>query len=95
VTAAASPARPITCHPRSNRYTPALLKIKRLTSKLTECAWILYGTGCCMFLGIPPLWSSGQEFLATDPEVRVPFPALPDFLSSVSGTESTQPREYN
>jgi hypothetical protein len=26
---------------------------------------------------------------------RVPFPALPDFLSSGSGTGSTQPREYN
>jgi hypothetical protein len=38
-------------------------------------------------------WS---EFLATDPEVRVPFPALQDFLrSSESGTGSTQPREYN
>jgi hypothetical protein len=38
-------------------------------------------------------WS---EFLTTDPEVRVRFPALPDFLSSSgSGTGSTQPREYN
>jgi hypothetical protein len=38
-------------------------------------------------------WS---EFLATDPEVRVLLPALPDFQrSSGSGTESTQPREYN
>jgi hypothetical protein len=36
------------------------------------------------------------EFLATDPEVRVRFRALPDFLrSSGSGTGSTQPREYN
>jgi hypothetical protein len=36
------------------------------------------------------------EFLATDPEVRVRFPALPDFLrSSGSETGSTQPREYN
>jgi hypothetical protein len=36
------------------------------------------------------------EFLATYPEVRVRFPALPDFLrSSWSGTGSTQPREYN
>jgi hypothetical protein len=35
------------------------------------------------------------EFLATDPEFRVRFPALPDFLrSSGSGTESTEPREY-
>jgi hypothetical protein len=36
------------------------------------------------------------QFLAADPEVRVLFPALPDFLrSSGSGTGSTQPREYN
>jgi hypothetical protein len=35
-------------------------------------------------------------FLATDPEARVRFPTLPDFLrSSGSGTGSTQPREYN
>jgi hypothetical protein len=41
----------------------------------------------------PPMWS---EFLATDPEVLVWFPELPDFLrSSGSVTESTQPREYN
>jgi hypothetical protein len=32
----------------------------------------------------------------SDPEVRVRFPALPDFLrSSGSGTGSTQPRGYN
>jgi hypothetical protein len=44
----------------------------------------------------PPLWSSGPEFLVTDPEVRVRFPALPDFLtSSGSGTGLIQPREYN
>jgi hypothetical protein len=37
-----------------------------------------------------------SEFLATDPEARVRFPALPDFQrSSGSGTGSTQPREYN
>jgi hypothetical protein len=42
----------------------------------------------------PPLWASGQEFLATEPEVRVRFPALPGFLSSGSGTGSTQPRKY-
>jgi hypothetical protein len=36
------------------------------------------------------LW---PEFLATDPEVRVQFSALPDFLrSGGSGTGSTQPR---
>jgi hypothetical protein len=38
-------------------------------------------------------WS---EFLATDPEEQVRFPALPDFLRSCgSGTGSSQPREYN
>jgi hypothetical protein len=37
------------------------------------------------------LWS---EVLGTNPEVRVRFPALVDFLrSSGSGTGSTQPRE--
>jgi hypothetical protein len=39
------------------------------------------------------LWS---EFLATDPEVQVRVPALPDFLRiSGFGPGSTQPREYN
>jgi hypothetical protein len=43
-------------------------------------------------------WS---EFLATDPEARVRFPARQDFLkkkkvnSSGSGTGFTEPREYN
>jgi hypothetical protein len=38
-------------------------------------------------------WS---EFLATDPEIRVRFPELSDFVtSSGSGKGSTQPREYN
>jgi hypothetical protein len=38
-------------------------------------------------------WS---EFLATDPEVRVRFPALPHSLRSRgSGTGSTQHRVYN
>jgi hypothetical protein len=37
-----------------------------------------------------------SEFLATDSEVRVRFPALPDFLrSNGSGKGSTQPHEYN
>jgi hypothetical protein len=39
------------------------------------------------------LWS---EFLSTDPEVRIRFPALPDYLrNSGSGTGSTQPHECN
>jgi hypothetical protein len=41
----------------------------------------------------PLVWPSGRT---TDPEVRVRFPALPDFLrSSGSGKASTQPREYS
>ena len=43
----------------------------------------------------PPLWSSGQSFWLQI-QIRVRFPALPDFLSSSgSGTGSTQPREVN
>jgi hypothetical protein len=39
------------------------------------------------------IWSAGQ-FLDTDPEVLVRFPALPDFLRSGGyGTGFTQPRE--
>jgi hypothetical protein len=42
------------------------------------------------------LWSSGQNSPATDPDVRVRFLVLPDYLrSSGSGTGSSQPREYN
>jgi hypothetical protein len=36
-----------------------------------------------------------SEFLATDPEAGVRFPALPEKKSSGSGTGSTQPLEYN
>jgi hypothetical protein len=36
-------------------------------------------------------WS---EFLATDPETRVLFPALLEKKGNGSGTGSTQPREY-
>jgi hypothetical protein len=38
---------------------------------------------------------SWSEFLATDPEARIRFPALQEKKSSESGTGSTQPREYN
>jgi hypothetical protein len=39
---------------------------------------------------------SWSELLATDPEVRVRFPALPDFLGiSGSGTGPSQSQEYN
>jgi hypothetical protein len=50
----------------------------------------------------PPLWSSRQEFLATDPEARVRFPALPEkkvvglergSLSLVSTTEELLDRK--
>jgi hypothetical protein len=41
------------------------------------------------------LWSSGQSSWLQIQRSRVRFPALPDFLSSGSGTGSTQPREEN
>jgi hypothetical protein len=48
-----------------------------------------------MYIERLPLWSAGQ-FLATDPEVRVRFQALPDFLTNDgSGTGPSQPRAYN
>jgi hypothetical protein len=46
--------------------------------------------------GDAPLWSSAQQTLATDVEVRDRFQALPYVLrSSGSETGFTQPREYN
>jgi hypothetical protein len=46
------------------------------------------------------LWTTSvvkwSDFLATDPELLVRFPALPNVLSSsASGNGSTQRREYN
>jgi hypothetical protein len=48
---------------------------------------------CYIFLTASVVWWS--EFLATDPEARVRFPALPEKKCSGSGTGSIQPREYN
>jgi hypothetical protein len=51
---------------------------------------------CLAFLFLERLCGLVSEYLATDPEVQVRFPALPDFLrSSGSGTGFTQPREYS
>jgi hypothetical protein len=56
---------------------------------ITEAATVIE------FLGEVP-FSIPSQFLPTDPEVKVRFPVLPDFLkSSPSGTGSTQSREYN
>jgi hypothetical protein len=44
---------------------------------------------------IPPLWSSRQSSWLYIQRFRVRFPVLLDFLSSGSGTGSTQPREDN
>jgi hypothetical protein len=46
-----------------------------------------------IYIYLLPMWPSGQ-FLATVPEVRIRFPALPDFLRSGGSVKrSTQPRE--
>jgi hypothetical protein len=63
------------------------------------CAEIKYSF---LFFWRPPLWSSDQEFLATDPEALVRFPALPEKkvlglergpLSLVSTTEELLDRK--
>jgi hypothetical protein len=49
-----------------------------------------------VFISVKTSAVQWSKFLVTDPEVRVRFPALPDFLrSSGSGTRSIQPREYH
>jgi hypothetical protein len=41
------------------------------------------------------LWSNGPEFLATDPEIRVRFPTIPDLLRNNGyGKGSIQLRSY-
>jgi hypothetical protein len=44
--------------------------------------YVLY---VCKFV-LDRLWSSGQEFLAVDPEARIRFPALPDLLRFLPAT---------
>jgi hypothetical protein len=59
----------------------------KLEARTENCFLVRYATASVVW------WS---EFLATDPEVRVRFPALPYFLrSSESGTGSNQSRVYN
>jgi hypothetical protein len=65
------------------------LELKRLMVR----AVLIYTVYTLILTASVVYWS---EFLATDQEVWVPFPALLDFLrSSGSGTGSTQSREYN
>jgi hypothetical protein len=49
--------------------------IVRLRTEAKE--FVLFCFFVCRQTRRPPLWSSGQEFLATDPEARVRFSALP------------------
>jgi hypothetical protein len=72
-----------------------------------QSSWLQNGDVLCFLWGTnwiylcyveesrPPLWSSGQSSWLQIQRFRVRFPALPDFLSSGSGTGSTQPRAYN
>jgi hypothetical protein len=65
----------------------------RLVNDVTEKLQV----GChgLLCLSRPPLWSSGQEFLTTDAGVPGSIPGALQNKSSVSGTGSIQPREYN
>jgi hypothetical protein len=49
----------------------------------------------CICIYMDRLCGLVVRVLATDPEARVRFPALPKKKSNGSGTGSTQPREYN
>jgi hypothetical protein len=73
-----------------------------------QSSWLQNGDVLCFLLGTnsiyicyveesrPPLWCSSQSSWLQIQRSWVRFPALQDFLrSSRSGTESTQPREYN
>jgi hypothetical protein len=74
-----------------------LIYVKAESTPRPWCCWKVQGDlkkNPVISLGIDRL--CGLMFLATDPEVRVLVPALPDFLrSSGPGTGSTQPREYS
>jgi hypothetical protein len=66
----------------------------RYTSVCSYCGTRMLKTGISLLVTASVVYWS--EFLATYPEVRVQFPALPDFLiSSWSETEFIQAREYN
>jgi hypothetical protein len=70
-----------------NRYKYILRQAERLHSPARSCSF-----------SVPKIITlvMALVFLATDPEVRVRFPAKPDFLrSSGSETGSSQPRDYN
>jgi hypothetical protein len=62
------------------------------------CSFGMYEEMSKLLAGTPLLNKyfhiSTAEFLATDPEARDRFPALPEKKSSGSGTGSTQPRQY-
>jgi hypothetical protein len=82
---ALSPIKLVISRHTIRRFVYSLL-LTHLTSHYME-RWYWNGTSSVV------LWS---DFLATDPEVRARFPALPDFLtSSGSGTGPTQPLEDN
>jgi hypothetical protein len=79
-------------HEVTTEVSVCSLSLHSLSKVCTKCnagVWICTNVS----LSVRLVWS---EFLATDPEVRVRFPALTHFLkSSGSVTGSAQPREYN
>jgi hypothetical protein len=86
------------CQVYSRRCYESYVRWPLLTHQKYWCHERSFRQSFCHFMSFarPPLWSSDQEFLATDPEVRVRSLALPHYLrSGGSGTWSIQPREYN
>jgi hypothetical protein len=73
---------------------PSQLVHSQILKVVTTCSEQILNNA--LTLQGPSLWSSGQSSWLQIQRSLVRFPALPDFLrSSGSGTESTQPREYN
>jgi hypothetical protein len=77
------------CHNNTNDNTNLINFMRMVLSSekfIFFSKWKVSDRLCCLVV----------RYLATAPEVRVRFPALPDFLrSSGSGTGFTHPREYN
>jgi hypothetical protein len=76
-------------------FTPLERAPRSRTLELIWTMWSKEKTNLKYFPYNDRLCGLVVRILATDPEARVRFPALPEKKVVRSGTGSTQPREYN